>query len=801
MKKNYMFLIILMIVLTSISTTALVHATNSSVEKPTIIIGDDINYPPYSYIDDDGKPTGFNIELAEAVGTAMGYNVEIRLDEWDETRKALENDEIDGIAGMFYSVERAKIYDFTVKHSITNGDIFTNKSIRLEKIEDLRGRTIVIQRADIVGEYLKSLDLDIQFVEVATVGEALLLVNEGLYDYAGVLKLPGLYTAKEKSVTAIKSNNLILMPNDYCMAVKKGNESLLLSLNGGLKIVKANGEYQRIYDKWLSIYEEKTIADFLNTYYMIIVTIGLIVVGLIVVSLILKQLVNKKTKELQIANLSLVESKSEIEEKALVAIEMKEALRVQYDKLIDSENKLRISEERSQAILNALPDIVFVFNNEGRFTDYQVDDESKLFIPKEALIGKLLRETFPEIISTVAHEKLQRAITEDTVQQFEYELNTKNQKEIFEMRFIKSKKDEVIGISRDVTADRIYKERIEFLSYHDHLTGLYNRRFFEEELKRLDLQANFPLCIIMGDLNGLKLVNDSFGHQVGDQLLIRAAEVIKKACEEDEIIARIGGDEFVILIPQKKFNQPEQLINRIQKLAAAEKVGSINLSISFGWEVKDKVEDDIQDIFNRAEDYMYKKKLFEGPSMRGNTIGAIINTLNEKNKREELHSRRVSEISCLFGKALGFSDQGIDEIKTIGLLHDIGKIGINEELLNKPGKLLESEFEEIKRHPEIGYRILSMVNDMSDIANYILYHHERWDGKGYPRKLAGADIPLQSRIISIVDAYDAMTSERSYKIALSKEEAITELRESAGTQFDQDLIDTFTLEVLPLSQL
>jgi len=778
-----------------------VHATNGLVDKPTIVIGDDINYPPYSYLDADGNPTGFNIELAKAVGTTMGYNVEIRLDEWDEIRKALEAGEIDGTAGMFYSVERAKIYDFTVKHSITSGDIFTKNSINLDRIEDLKGKTVVVQKADIVGEFLKGLNLDIKLVEVATVGEALMLVETGHYDYAGVLKLPGLYILKEKALLDMKSQGLIMMPNDYCMAVNKGNESLLMSLNGGLKIVKANGEYQKIYDKWLDIYEEKTLVDYFDRYYVVLITIGLIVVGLIIISIILKHLVNKKTEELQNVNLSLVESKSEIEEKALAAIEMKEALRVQYDKLIDSENKLKISEERSHAILDALPDIVFVFNNEGRFTDCQVDDESKLLVPKEAFIGKLLADVFPEKISTIAHEKLERAIVEDKLQQFEYELNTSGQKEIYEMRFIKSKKDEVIGISRDVTAERIYQERIEFLSYHDHLTGLYNRRFFEEELKRLDAQSNLPLCIIMGDLNGLKLINDSFGHQVGDQLLVKAAEVIKKACDKDEIIARIGGDEFVILIPQEKINHPEYLINRIQKLAEVEKVGSINLSISFGWEVKDKLEEDIQDIFNRAEDYMYKKKLFEGPSMRGNTIGAIINTLNEKNKREELHSRRVSEISCLFGTALGFSDQNIDEIKTIGLLHDIGKIGINEDLLNKPGKLLDSEFEEIKRHPEIGYRILSMVNDMSDIANYILYHHERWDGNGYPRKLSGVDIPLQSRIISIVDAYDAMTSERSYKIGLSKEEAIMELKKCAGTQFDPDLIDVFIFQVLPLNQL
>jgi diguanylate cyclase (GGDEF)-like protein/PAS domain S-box-containing protein len=354
----------------------------------------------------------------------------------------------------------------------------------------------------------------------------------------------------------------------------------------------------------------------------------------------------------------------------------------------------------------------------------------------------------------------------------------------------------VVLVFRDFSEKKQKQEEIKFLSYHDQLTGLHNRRFYEEELKRLDTEKNLPMTIAVGDVNGLKLVNDSFGHAVGDELLKKVAEVLKKGCRADDIIARLGGDEFVFLLPKTDAFEAEQIIKRINDLSIEQKVGSIGISISFGYETKNNVEEKIQDIFKKAEDQMYKKKLFESPSMRGKTIKAIINTLNEKNKREEQHSHRVSALSNSMGEALKLPEYKKEELKTVGLLHDIGKIAIDENILNKQSELTEDEWIEIKRHPEIGYRILSTVNDMSEMAEYVLYHHERWDGNGYPKGLKRDEIPLMSRIIAIVDAYDAMTSVRSYRSALPHEIAITELQKKAGSQFDPELVSVFLEKVL-----
>jgi len=352
------------------------------------------------------------------------------------------------------------------------------------------------------------------------------------------------------------------------------------------------------------------------------------------------------------------------------------------------------------------------------------------------------------------------------------------------------------ALLRDISERNRMEQQLEYLSYHDQLTGLYNRRFFEEELTRLDILRNLPLSIVMADVNGLKLINDSFGHAVGDELLKKVAAVMTKGCRADEIIARLGGDEFVILLPQTNANETEIILKRVKDLALKEKIGSIDISVSFGWETKNKVEERIQEIFKKAEDHMYKKKLFESPSMRGETINAIINALYEKNKREEQHSHRVSVLCENIGKALSLPEGEFEELKTVGLLHDIGKIAIEEGILNKPGKLTYDEKEEIKRHSEIGYRILSTVNDMSEMAEYVLYHHEKWDGTGYPKGLKEKEIPLQSRIIAIADAYDAMTSERSYRSALPEVVAINELKNNAGLQFDPNLVDVFIEKVL-----
>ncbi|MHB1153732.1 MAG: HD domain-containing phosphohydrolase [Eubacteriales bacterium] len=349
---------------------------------------------------------------------------------------------------------------------------------------------------------------------------------------------------------------------------------------------------------------------------------------------------------------------------------------------------------------------------------------------------------------------------------------------------------------QDVTEQKQAKEKILHLSYHDQLTGLYNRRYYEMEMKRLNDKEHIPLTLIMADVNGLKLTNDVFGHGLGDELLIKVAGILKAACRKEDIVFRIGGDEFVILLPETDAESAEIMISRINTAIKNEKFQHVILSVSMGYAVKQNASDDITEIFMQAEDNMYRQKLSESSSMRSKTIDLIMNSLYEKNKKEMLHSKRVGELCSAIAEKMGFTKDEIDEVKTAGLMHDIGKIGIPESILNKPNKLDTDEWNEVERHLEIGYRILGSVHEFSQIANYILEHHEKWDGTGYPKKLKGEEISLQARIIAVADCYDAMTTDRSYRKALSEDVAAAEIKKCSGTQFDPEVVNIFLEKVL-----
>lgn len=350
-------------------------------------------------------------------------------------------------------------------------------------------------------------------------------------------------------------------------------------------------------------------------------------------------------------------------------------------------------------------------------------------------------------------------------------------------------------VFRDYTEKREKQARIEYLSLHDQLTGLYNRRFFEEELKRLDTMRNLPLSIIMLDVNGLKLINDAFGHAMGDLVLQRAAIIMNEECRSDDIIARFGGDEFVILLPGTSQEEAERLVKRIYIAFETEIIDNISVSVSCGWAAKLDRGQSLANIFKLAEDHMYRRKLSESKSMHYKTIDTILKTLHGKSEREKKHSERVGELCESIAAAMKLDPEDVKEFRTIGLMHDIGKIAIDLSILDKPGSLDSNERAEIERHPELGYQILRSLNDFAKLAEYTLSHHERWDGKGYPRKLKGEEIPLEARIIAIADAYDSMTTDRAYRKAMDKSIAIEEIVNGAGKQFDPDIVKIFVEKV------
>lgn len=456
-----------------------------------------------------------------------------------------------------------------------------------------------------------------------------------------------------------------------------------------------------------------------------------------------------------------------------------------------AEKALTESENLYRTFIDASKDVIYIKDAELRYLIVNKAFSEYLNIQSHDVIGKTDFDLMPRYQAEVCRVTDLKVLTDKSVVLTEEGLGEK----LFETtKFPVVLSDEMIGVGafiKDITERKLAEDNYYYMSYHDSLTGLFNRRYLEEEMVRQDIETNLPISIIMGDVNGLKLINDSFGHKVGDEILIRTAEIIKMGCRPNDIICRLGGDEFVVILPNTDESESEHIISNFNKILSNEDRNLLELSISFGYQTKNSPKENINETLREAENVLYRHKLYESRSMRNKAIGIIMNTLFEKSNRESQHSKRVSEICEIIADKMHCSKDNIKKIKTAGLLHDIGKIGIDENILNSSKDLTDEEWKEIKKHPEAAWRILSSSTEFSELANFVFEHHERWDGKGYPKGLKGNDISFEARIIALADSYDAMTSERSYRKALSHEEAIKEIERCSGTQFDPEIVKVF----------
>lgn len=355
------------------------------------------------------------------------------------------------------------------------------------------------------------------------------------------------------------------------------------------------------------------------------------------------------------------------------------------------------------------------------------------------------------------------------------------------------KNGEIIGAVitfMDISERKQKEAEIQHLNCYDTLTGLYNRRCFEENRSRIDSVNNLPLSVIFADINGLKMTNDIFGHGVGDELIKKSSEILKQSCRENDVIARVGGDEFIILLPQTNRENAENTIARIKAGFANARIKAIKCSISLGLDMKQNIDQPLDEIITNAENAMYKDKTVNRKSINKDMIDTIIETLHLRNPLEKQHSINVSEMCSQMGEALHLNETDKSKLNRAGYLHDIGKIVIDEDLLNT-GPMNEDEVEMIRQHAAVGYRILNLFDNTLDLAEYVYGHHERWDGTGYPRGLKGEQTPLLSRIISVVEIYDRVLSSGGLPLKERKIAALQVIKDGAGTQFDPQLAEIF----------
>ena len=347
------------------------------------------------------------------------------------------------------------------------------------------------------------------------------------------------------------------------------------------------------------------------------------------------------------------------------------------------------------------------------------------------------------------------------------------------------------GIYVDITERKEKEKQLQYKTFHDELTGLYNRTFLAEQMDMMNTERQHPLSIIMVDVNGLKIINDSFGHDRGDAILKKSADILKSVVREEDVIARYGGDEFVLLLNNTSNETAHAIYERIEDKCAETNADEFPVSLGMGIATKKNVEEDINQVLKRADDSMIQNKLVSSKSHKNRIVKGLLNALGAKSDETREHALRMTRLAHQLGEKIGIANSELNRLSLLATLHDIGKTSIPEQILNKPGDLTAEEWEMIKKHPERGYKIASASEEFTSVAEEILAHHERWDGNGYPRGLIGTKIPLMARIISIVDAYDVMTSGRPYKKALGRKQALAEITHCAGSQFDPELAENF----------
>ena len=440
----------------------------------------------------------------------------------------------------------------------------------------------------------------------------------------------------------------------------------------------------------------------------------------------------------------------------------------------------------------------------------------------------------------------------------EWKARTRNNKEItvYSSMFPILHNDKVIEIycmdvdisDRVETESRLneIKDKLESLALKDPLTEIYNFRYFRERLASEFERAKRtlqPLTIVMMDLDYFKSINDTYGHQFGDRVLKQVARFLKAELRTNDVVSRWGGEEFAVILPDTNRIDGLAVTNKILELFRTRSFGDvtnvIKLKCSMG--VVSYPEDplfSVEELIDAGEECIYrvKERGGDGVALYGHEIGVAEHNLDKmpeedrkrfidsvkqrlsfyavrsersileaiyslaksielRDRRTKEHCDRMVEYAEKIAQRMGMNEQEVDNVRRAAMLHDIGKLGISDAILLKPGKLTPEEYEIVKKHPVIGADIISVAGFLKDIVPYILCHHEHFDGRGYPRGLKGEEIPLGARIIAVVDVYEALTSDRPYHKAISKDEAIKILKEGMDTQFDARVVKVF-LEIV-----
>lgn len=481
--------------------------------------------------------------------------------------------------------------------------------------------------------------------------------------------------------------------------------------------------------------------------------------------------------------------------------------RIEYLARLEAERALKQSEEMYRSFVEKFQgitfkskpffEVVFIHGAVEEITGYTEEELTKSVISWEQIVH-------PDDLPLLSFDGSEFLFSPNYCSTLEYRIVRKDERIRWVSEIVQNSCDEkgnVVsfeGIILDITNRKVTEAKLKYLSFHDQLTGLYNRAYFEEELKKLQFSRDYPITIICIDLDGLKLVNDTMGHKQGDELLKACTAVLKRSVRVSDLAVRIGGDEFVVILPKTNEETAQKIVERIRFNAARFRQRDLKIPFSFSLGMatnNSPATQSLQDTFNKADNMMYKDKLYSSFSTRNQTVEILLASLSERDYLATGHARRLKYLCRRLGEKAVLSRRQLADLELLAQVHDLGKVAIPKQILFKKAPLTEEDWEIIRQHPAKGYRIACHFPVLSLVADLILCHHERWDGSGYPLKLKGEEIPLECRVLTIVDSFDAMTNQRSYNKVKTQEEAVAELKRCAGTQFELQLVNLF-VEIL-----
>lgn len=734
------------------------------IEELTLV--GDYSFPPLSFTDHKGQFKGYEADLVAAMEHYLDIPVNYTQMIWEDALEALSSGEATAITGMRVTGERAQLYNFSNPYWQTAYSFIFPLGSNVDDLLELENPVVVIQQRSATYDYFLEYYYheEINFVYINRPSDAIEMILEDQADLwfenyqvaryetlsAGIIELVSFHVVEESV-------------GQYAIALGPGFENLVPIINKTLLYLEQERILTDLDRKWFglaNIRPEPSPWD---------LTLPIVLYGLFTF---------------------------------LIAIFLWN--RSLHLKVEEKTNELSSSEKKYKASFESSHDAILITNKEGKIIDCNKNAlEIFGYSSKEELLKCKPADIFPYKQPDGSDSKLFYSnkisiLLETGISlRFEWAYRRKNgqlfQSEVALISFTLGEEIMFQQNICDITERVQVQERLEYLSLHDQLTGLYNRAFFESELQRLGNSQYYPLTLISCDIDSLKLINDSFGHQAGDQQLVECAEILKDSLRNSDSLARVGGDEFCAIMPNTNQESGEKITERIRLNIERYNDGDplVPMAVSIGLATTEDPVSTADELIRKADELMYRNKVYRSSTSKNKVLEKLINILDQKDNYCDGHIARMEHYCLKLGKAVKLNEKQMADLLLLVKLHDLGKVTISDQILNKPGRLDDQEWDLIKQHSEKGFRIARSSPEISTVADLILKHHEYWNGSGYPLGLEGEEIPIVCRVFAIVDAYDSMTNHRPYAAVKSREEALEELKETAGKRYDPNLVEEF----------